>query len=77
MIEKVARAIWPEPFEGDGPGWNQRRAVAMDQARSAIEAMQEPGEEMIKAASFILTAQSGVYGPDDIWEIMIKAALKE
>lgn len=39
MVERVAMAIWPTAFDGDGAGWHQRRQVAMDQARAAIEEM--------------------------------------
>lgn len=49
MVEKVARAIWPDAFDGDGAGWHQRRDVALQQARAAIEAMRVPTEAMEEA----------------------------
>jgi hypothetical protein len=80
MIERVAKAIAEEINGGkfDDKRWynDNQREVHMRRAKAAIEAMREPTEKMYKAASYILTAQSGVYGPDDIWASMIDEALK-
>jgi hypothetical protein len=80
MIERVAKVIAEEINGGkfDDNRWynDDQREVHMRRAKVAIEAMREPTEKMYKAASYILTAQSGVYGPDDIWASMIDEALK-
>ena len=84
MIERVARALCREagddPDETDitgrgGPLWR----LWIDAARSAIEAMMEPTNAMLKAGS-----AHHMYGPGDplpdaldAWRAMIDAALNE
>ena len=74
MVEKVARAIYPDYLEGwhtlgpDGPEYYKKYA------RKAIEALMEPTPEMIKAG------EDNADGPTDVGYIfvaMIHAALKE
>lgn len=75
MVERVAKAIWPLAFEGDGAGWHQRRAVAMDQARAAIEAMRNPTAAMLFVGS---NDDAGFTAVNLLasWEFMIDEALK-
>jgi len=81
MIDKVAEALWKKRIGNSlDIEWDnlfpRTKQMYIDEAKAAIEAMREPTEKMYKAASYILTAQSGVYGPDDIWASMIDEALK-
>lgn len=81
IVDRVARAIWPDAFEGDGAGWHQRRDVAKEQARAAIEALLEPTEEMIKAGGVYWDACDGspirmAFSPLRPYQAMIKEALK-
>lgn len=75
MIERVARAInsnYPHGLNCSVPNCLACAGANKDtelQAKSAIQAMREPSEEMIKAG----------FGNQDVdaWRLMIDAALKE
>jgi hypothetical protein len=78
-IERVARAIFeaspPELGRGplsSAPALTQRMTRA--QARAAIEALREPGAEMVAAAEEFAVRQVDVH-EKDIWRVMIDAAL--
>lgn len=78
-IERVARAIFdaspPELGRGplsSAPALTQRMIRA--QARAALEALREPGPEMVAAAEEFAVRQVDVY-EKDIWRVMIDAAL--
>jgi hypothetical protein len=42
---------------------------------NVIKALREPTKAMLDAGAFINNAQSGVYGCDDVWEILIDAII--
>lgn len=73
MVERVARAI--EPYAWGNKGFNIRREVSMDLARSAIEAMRKPTEEMYQAA-WNAEVSCSYTESAHAWDAMIDAALK-
>jgi hypothetical protein len=83
MIERVARAIWSADRNVGGYGWEwldeSWRAGYYAQARSAIEAMREPTEEMIERgddhAKGWFASISVTYDSEEVWHAMIDAAL--
>lgn len=72
MIERVAKAIWSDYWDGEGCSWAEMeessRQTALSMARAAIEAMREPTEAMLEA-------QFGQPSPADCWRAMIDAAV--
>ena len=89
MLERVARAMFNASGEEYGMKWAMNpdnRARWKMLARTAIEAMREPTEAMVEAAS-----ATGEYGgisdhgapepndfdPEDVWDAMITAALAD
>lgn len=53
----------------------QTRIGAAIVVTELLTALREPTQKMMEAGYFINTAQSGVYGPDDVWERMIDAII--
>jgi hypothetical protein len=83
MIERVARAVWPELFSDeteaecdDNPAARRRlrreQSRAREDARVAIKAMQEPTEAMVNAAVY-----SGHDRFRHNWRTAILVALQE
>lgn len=48
MIDRAAKALWPDAFEGDGAGWDQRRSVARDQALAVLKALRNPPHSLVR-----------------------------
>jgi len=75
MVERVARAI----ANNLGPLGDLRYYMsdeeAMSAARAAIEAMREPTDAMWDAGPVINDPND--YGPQDVWDAMINAALAD
>lgn len=76
MVERVARAIMRDDFEGDDM-WNSSGRLLRDSylknARAAIEAMREPTEGMAGAGNSLGHEEA----PSTYYEAMIDAALAE
>lgn len=70
MLERVARAIDPDVWEGEGdyPAMKarieSRRAVSLMNARAAIEAMRDPTPEIYRA---LTKAGMNASPRDEIW----------
>ncbi len=82
MVERVARALWPEfddlPTDASQPRlaragqFGMTQEVALENARAAIEAMYEPTMEMIVSGE-----KSVSEGSATGWRAMIDAAIRE
>lgn len=82
MLDRVARAICcPDGCKGDTGSGNPcyisgEDAMAMRQARAAIQAMREPTYEMVDAGLLAnLEIQDGIPA-ENAWRAMIREALK-
>jgi hypothetical protein len=77
MIERVAKALWLDYWDGDACAWEDAeesaRETSRSLARAAIEAMREPTEDMIEAGR---SENFGNY-PNQAWHAMIDQALTE
>jgi hypothetical protein len=81
MIERLAKVL-AENSPGDHAGDEPRHY--RDVARMAIEAMREPIEQMTDTANeadldiyWSYRADGAPGGPDDVWRVMIDAALRD
>lgn len=86
MVEKVARAMAARDSGPEGSSlfkthWGEFGDGYKESARTAIEAMREPTEQMVLPgfdALMELDARTGEdYGIESIWRAMIDAALSE
>lgn len=85
MVERVAKAIWSDYWDGEGCSWAEMeesaRQTALSMARAAIEAMREPNEAMIgmgmEADHRRRPGSTRPSAADAIWRAMIDAAAAE
>ena len=82
MVERVAKAIDPDAFEGCSHGSKgpclmcaENVDFALYRARAAIEAMREPTEAMVDLGINTREVEGGAI--HDVWQAMIDEALEE
>lgn len=74
MVERVAMALREELKNiGYGVGTINAGQLSDVLARAAIEAMREPTDNMILEGNDV----AGYENPQQVWEVMINAALKQ
>ncbi|MDK4725658.1 hypothetical protein [Rhizobium phaseoli] len=77
MIERVARAL--DPYAWSEKGFSIRREVSKQQARAAIAEMREATPAMVEVGTEARwrSAVRDANSINEIWNVMIDAALKE
>lgn len=75
MIERVAKAMWERTHDGRwedrGDGQDMSREIHLEDARAAIEAMQDPTKDMIEQFEWHKAQEAA----DFYWTWMIAMAL--
>lgn len=81
MLERIARSIYEKRNGAGCRPWTiqtkAHKAPYLDDARAAIEAMDEPTEAMIDAGRIAHMKIVGGYGGPSSWEAMLDAILAE
>lgn len=81
MIERVARALWLDYWDGDACAWEDAeesaRETSRSLARAAFHSMMEPTDAMLRRGSAAAEFCDNGWESNATWMAMINSALED